>query len=115
MYGDIPPSTLNDVSATLADIFGNAPSIATRYTETVLRLAAVAAMTDTFIREAAAHSIDLSITGQFRQPARSAVEQTNMNVAIIGHAAGEQWGLHALAALLKERWAQLSIVAQHVQ
>ncbi len=113
MFGDIPPSTLNDVSATLAGIFGTAPSIETRYTETVHRLAVVAAMTDALIREAATHSIDLYITGQFRQSARNAVQQTNMNVTIIGHAAGEQWALRTLATMLKERWAELSIVTQY--
>lgn len=113
MVSDIPPSTLNDIGVTLTDTFGKAPIIQTRYTELVQRLAIVGAMTDMLIREAATHSVNLYITGQFRQPARRAVEQTKMNVVIIGHAAGEQWGLRALASILKEQWAQLSIVTQH--
>lgn len=110
MFGDIVPSTLEDVVAMLTNIFGTPPGLEARYSEEVSRLAVVAAMNDALIREAATHNVDLYITGQFRQPARAAVEQTSMNVAIIGHAAGEEWGLRALAALLVERWAELSIV-----
>jgi putative NIF3 family GTP cyclohydrolase 1 type 2 len=110
MFGDIASSHLDDVVATLTTVFSVPPGIKTRYSEAVQRLAVVAAMTDALVREAATYNVDLYITGQFRQPARVAVEQTKMNVAIIGHAAGEQWGLRALAALLAERWTELSIV-----
>lgn len=110
MFGDIVPTSLSDVAMTLGDIFGNAPIIETRYTETVQRLAIVGAMTDKTIREAARHNVDLYITGQFRQPARQAVQETNMSIAIIGHDAGEQWGIRALAGLLRERWAHLEVI-----
>ena len=110
MFGDIAPTSLSDIVTTLDDIFGKAPIIETHYTETVQRLAIVGAMTDKTIREAAAHNADLYITGQFRQPARLAVQETAMNVVIIGHEAGEQWGIRALAGLLRERWAHLEVI-----
>lgn len=109
MFGDIAPLNLADVETTLTDIFGTAPSLIARYTSVVQRIAIVAAMTDALIREAATYSVDLYVTGQFRQPARAAIQQLHMSVAIIGHAAGERWGLHALATLLAERWTELSI------
>jgi putative NIF3 family GTP cyclohydrolase 1 type 2 len=67
-------------------------------------------MTDKLVREAAMHNVDLYITGQFRQPARKAVQETHMNVAIIGHDVGEQWGLRALSALLQAQWEHIEAV-----
>lgn len=109
MVGDIVPTSLNNIATTLTAIFGKAPTIETHYSETIQRLAIVGAMTDKLIREAAEHNIDLYITGQFRQPARIAVQETCMNIAIIGHNVGEQWGIHALADVLRERWTHLAI------
>ena len=110
MFGGITPTSLNDVATTLSGIFGKAPTIETRYTETIQRIAIVGAMTDKFVREAAMHNVDLYITGQFRQLARQAVQETGMNVAIIGHDVGEQWGKRALAGVLRERWTHLEIL-----
>lgn len=110
MYGDIAPTSLHEVATTLGNIFGKAPTIETRSTETIQRIAIVGAMTDKFVREAAMHNVDLYITGQFRQPARVAVQETNMNVAIIGHDVGERWGIHALSKLLQEQWTHLEVV-----
>ena len=94
----------------LGDTFSTTPTIEARYAEMVQRIAIVGAMTDTFVREAARHNIDLYITGQFRQPARQAVQETGMTIAVIGHDVGEQWGIYALSTLLKEQWASLEIV-----
>lgn len=110
MFGDIAPTSLNDIATTLTNTFGKPPSIEAGSTETIKRLAIVGAMTETLVREAATHAVDLYITGQFRQPARLAVQQTGINVAIIGHDAGEQWGMRALADLLRERWAILDVL-----
>jgi putative NIF3 family GTP cyclohydrolase 1 type 2 len=76
----------------------------------VNRLAVVGAMSDELVREAAEQDVDLYVTGELRQPARTAVQQTGMNVAVIGHAAGEQWGARALAGILRERWSQLDVL-----
>ena len=108
MLGTIPPASLSAITEHLKNIFGVAPIIAAPYTETVKRIAIVAAMTDPLIREAAALNVDLYITGQFRQPAKRAVQETRMTVATIGHASGELWGLHELARLLHEHWPNLS-------
>ena len=110
MFGDITSTAIDAVATLLGNTFGKAPTIETRYTETIQRIAIVGAMTDTFVREAAMHGVDLYITGQFRHPARKAVQETHMNIAIIGHGVGEQWGIHALSTLLKEQWASLETV-----
>ncbi|HEX4205615.1 MAG TPA: hypothetical protein VHZ51_15755 [Ktedonobacteraceae bacterium] len=67
-------------------------------------------MTDDLIRSAAAQGVQLYVAGQFRQPARAAVAETGMTVAVIEHEAGECWGLHTLAAVLRVRWAHLDVV-----
>ncbi len=110
MSGAIPPVPLIAFKERLEHIFGAVPVIAEPYTETVRRIAIVAAMTDALIREAAALHIDLYITGQLRQPANKAVRETYMTVATIGHAVGERWGLRELAKVLQERWPNLVTV-----
>jgi putative NIF3 family GTP cyclohydrolase 1 type 2 len=112
MFGDIAPTSLDNFAATLDDIFGATPKIETRFHEQVRRIAVVGAMTDAFVREAASHAIDLYITGQFRQPARLAVQETGMNVAVVGHAPSEVWAIRALAGVLRERWLGLEVLLE---
>ncbi len=71
------------------------------------RIAVVGAMTDALVREAAERGATVYVTGQVRQPARRAVEETGLSVIEIGHRPSEEWGLRALAELLRERWPQL--------
>ena len=73
MIGDITSMPMNTFVEHLGETFGVAPTIERYYRETVGRVALVGAMTDTLIREAAEQGVDLYITGQFRQPARSAL------------------------------------------
>jgi len=94
----------------LTEVFGQKPDIMGEYSETVRRIALVGAMTDTLVRQAALQGVQLYITGQSRQPAQTAVYETGMTVAVIGHATGEWWGLRALAGLLRERWSNLDVV-----
>lgn len=111
MLGDIPPVSLAILTQHLQNIFGAAPIIAVMpHTETVKRIAIVAAMTDPLIREAAAFHVDLYITGQLRRPAHRAVMETGMTVATIGHTTGELWGLRELACILRERWPVLTTI-----
>ena len=110
MLGDIAPTTLDSFLQCLEEVFGAPPEVNAKYAEPVQRIAISGAMTDTLIRDAAAQNVQLYITGQFRQPARIAVQETRLTVATIGHASGEYWGLQSLASLLHERWAQLDVV-----
>ena len=110
MIGDIDPDTMNSVIAYLAEIFGIIPSIEGKCVESVHRIAIVGAMTDSLVRRAASQGVQLYITGQMRQSAKDAAHEVGMTVAEIGHAAGEAWGMRALAGLLQERWAQLEVV-----
>ena len=110
MLGDIPATSIPDVLEMLTELFGIAPIVEQNTHETIQRIAVVGAMTDNTIREAAMPGAHLYITGQFRQPARVAVAETGMTVAIIGHRTCELWGLRTLASLLRERWTYLDVV-----
>ncbi len=110
MIGDITSLPMHTFVEYLGETFGVAPTIERYYRETVSRVALVGAMTDILIREAAEQAVDLYITGQFRQPARRAVDETGMTVAVVGHTVGELWGIRTLASLLRERYAGLDVV-----
>ncbi|GAC1397848.1 MAG: Nif3-like dinuclear metal center hexameric protein [Ktedonobacteraceae bacterium] len=110
MLGDIPPTAASTFIETLAETFGTRPSVEKSRSETIGRLAIVGAMNDSLIRDADAQGADLYITGQFRQLARVAVNETEMMVAVIGHRTSELWGLRTLASLLRERWTSLDVV-----
>ncbi|GER91135.1 hypothetical protein KDW_52970 [Dictyobacter vulcani] len=110
MFGDIPRVALNTITTTLTDIFAVQPAMHQKQIKDIQRIAVVGAMNDQLIREAAASDVQLYITGQFRPAARRAVQETGITVAIIGHTAGEQWGLHALSTLLRERWPEMECI-----
>ena len=74
------------------------------------RVAAVGAMTDALVREAAARGAGAYVTGQMRAPARRAVADTGMAVVAVGHRRSEVWGLHLLARLLRGEWPGLATV-----
>ncbi len=112
MLGNIPETTTHDFLETLTNLFGASPLVENDTHETVSRIAVVGAMTDGTIREAAEHGAHLYITGQFRQPARLAVKETEMTVAVIGHTTSELWGLRTLASLLRERWSGLDVLVE---
>ena len=110
MLGDIPLTATHDFLATLTELFGAPPLVENNTRESVHRIAIVGAMTDNTIREVAEQGAHLYITGQFRQPARTAVKETGMTIAVIGHKTSELWGLRTLANLLRERWIHLDVV-----
>ena len=69
----------------------------------ITRVAVVGAMTDALVRAAHAAGAGLYATGQWRQPARAAVQETGIGVVAIGHRRSEEWGLQALARLLADQ------------
>lgn len=73
----------------------------------VARVAAVGALTDALVREAAERGAGAYVTGQMRAPARRAIAETGMAVVAVGHRRSEVWGLHLLARLLRAEWPAL--------
>lgn len=79
----------------------------------VTRIAVVGAMNDELVRAAANRGAAVYITGQWRQQAAFAVEETGIGVVCIGHKRTENWALRALAGVLRERWARLQVAIKY--
>ncbi len=74
------------------------------------RVAVVGAMNDALVREAADRGGTLYLTGQYRPSAQKAVDETGIAVIALGHRRSEEWGLRALADILRQHWADLNVL-----
>lgn len=119
MIGDVPLCSFDEFRSTLTEVFGGEEHAqepaheAARSAEgerTVARVAIMGAMNDSLVREADARGARVYVTGQWRVPAADAVYETGIGVVCVGHRRSEEWGLRALAGLLRERWASLRVV-----
>lgn len=96
----------------ISDAFGGYDRAEAGQQTIVGRAAVVGAMTDALVQEAAEQGATLYLTGQYRKPAQEAVDQTGMAVIAVGHRRSEEWGMRALAELLRERWLELTVVVR---
>lgn len=108
MIGDCAPIDGNVFAQQLQQLFGGYEQMHAMPGQ-CCRIVVAGAMTDALVRAAAAQGAQLYLTGQFRQPAAHAVAETGIGVVAVGHARAEQWGLRALAGVLRERWAALDV------
>ncbi|MBV8887795.1 MAG: Nif3-like dinuclear metal center hexameric protein [Chroococcidiopsidaceae cyanobacterium CP_BM_RX_35] len=113
MIGEIPAQSFAKYCCDLNEVFGGQDEACAGGHSEVKRGAVVGAMTDALVREAASRGADIYITGQLRQPAQAAVLETGISVVAVGHRRCEEWGLRALAGVLRERWARLEVVTFH--
>lgn len=90
--------------------FGGYDRIETGRQTTVGRVAVAGAMNDALIQEAADRGAGLYLTGQYRPSAQKAVAETGITVIAVGHRRSEEWGLRALADVLRERWPEMTVV-----
>jgi putative NIF3 family GTP cyclohydrolase 1 type 2 len=114
MIGDVAPRSFADYRMTLQQIFGGLEQDYP-FIGQITRVAVVGAMSELLVREAVERGANAYITGQFRQPARQAVIESGIGVLEIGHRRSEEWGLRALAGILRERWADLSVYVPSFQ
>ncbi|MDP9379500.1 MAG: Nif3-like dinuclear metal center hexameric protein [Chloroflexota bacterium] len=111
MLGGIAPSpSWYRFCRTVAEVFGGCETVHAGAGDEVTRVAVVGAMTDALVCEATMRGAKAYVTGQVRQPAMRAVEETGIGVVAVGHRRCEEWGLRALAGLLEERWSGLKCV-----
>ena len=110
MIGEIPVHNFASYCCYLDEVFGGQDEARAGTRSEVKRVAVVGAMTDALVREAAWRGADVYITGQLRQPAQAAVLETGIGVVGVGHRRCEEWGLRALAGVLRERWTRLEVV-----
>lgn len=110
MIGDVSPTPFSALRSRLEGEFGGLEEVVPPLEAAVRRIAIVGAMDDALVREAAARGAGAYLTGQLRAPARRAVEETRIGILATGHRRAEEWGLRALAALLRERWPALEVL-----
>lgn len=73
------------------------------------KVAVVGAMNPALVQEAHARGVGLYLTGEYRKGTQDTVDETGMAVIAIGHRRTEEWGLRALANLLREKWPGLRV------
>ncbi len=110
MLGAVARQPFDDLLARARTEFGGVEAAQPPRGGEVARLAAVNAMTDALVREAAARGADAYLTGVQRVPARAAVAETGIGVVAVGHRRAEEWGLRELARRFRERWTGLAAV-----
>ncbi len=109
MLGDAPTLAFGTWLRKLEAVFGGCESFYAGGELDISRVAVVGAMTDALVREAVERGAQLYLTGQFRQPARRVVEETGLSVVATGHRRSEEWGLRALADVIRTRWPELTV------
>ncbi len=110
MIGDIPTQSFTNYCIYVDEVFAGLEEVRVGVHTELTRVAVVGAMTDALVREAAARDAQLYITGQLRQPACFAVRETGIGAIAVGHRRSEEWGLRAIAGVLRERWSRLEVV-----
>ncbi|MDZ8055736.1 MAG: Nif3-like dinuclear metal center hexameric protein [Aulosira sp. ZfuVER01] len=113
MIGNIPTQSFEHLCNCITPIFGGQERIHPAVNSEMKRIAVVGAMTDALVREAAERGADVYITGQLRQPAAAALQETKIGAIAVGHRRSEVWGLRSLAGILQERWADLAVFVKH--
>ncbi len=110
MIGDILPQNFARLCSCIDQVFAGQDKALLPKNNEISRIAVVGAMTDALVREAAFRGAEVYITGQLRQPGQKAVLETQIGVVAVGHRRSEEWGLRALAGVLRERWSTLEVV-----
>lgn len=110
MIGEVPTQSFAHLCHCVNQIFGGYEQVSPAEPMEVTRIAVVGAMSELLVREAASRGAHVYITGQLRQPAEQAVQETKIGAIAVGHRRGEIWGLRSLAGVLRERWSGLEVV-----
>lgn len=104
MLGDGDPADPAAWIERITAAFGGVDDVLPGRADVVRRVAAVGAMTDVLVRQAAAEGASLYVTGQIRQPGVRAAAETGMCIVAVGHARSEVYGLRLLAAMIQHHF-----------
>lgn len=110
MIGQIPTQNFSSYCSCVNEVFDGHDEAHIGVRTEISQVAVVGAMTDTLVREAVERGADVYITGQFRKSASSTVSETGIGIIAVGHHRCEEWGLRAIAGVLRERWSRLEVV-----
>jgi putative NIF3 family GTP cyclohydrolase 1 type 2 len=107
MIGRAPARSFDDWQLLVREQFGGYDRVEIGAVRVPEYVAVVGAMNPALVYEAHERGVGLYLTGEYRKSAQEAVDQTGMAVIAIGHRRTEEWGLRALAGLLREKWPKL--------
>ena len=110
MIGEILPQSFENFCSHIDGIFGGKEQVYPGSCQQISRVAVVGAMTEVLVDEAASRGANIYLTGQWRQPAQASVLLSGINVIAVGHRRCEEWGLRALAGVMRERWFGLEVI-----
>ena len=110
MIGDVEETNVGKIRRMVEETFGGLEHVHLGSLTEITRVAVVGAMNPGLVREASERGAGVYVTGQYRKSAQKAVDETGLSVLEVGHRRSELWGLRALAGILRERWAGLTVV-----
>jgi putative NIF3 family GTP cyclohydrolase 1 type 2 len=110
MLGDVERHSFDRYCDRLHQVFNGYDRAISGTTGEISRVAVVGAMNDALVREAKDRGANIYITGQLRQSAKAALEEAGISCVAVGHRRSEEWGLRALAGLLRDRFSQLEVI-----
>jgi putative NIF3 family GTP cyclohydrolase 1 type 2 len=110
MIADIPAIDFNDFRTQIAREFGGEEQAFTGKKAQLQRIAIVGAMTEELVGQAIQRRADVYVTGQLPKEGKTVALHSGLALIGVGHQRGEQWGLRALATILRNRWEKLKVV-----
>ena len=110
MLGMTPPRSFDEWKLLINRRFGGYDRAEPGRTDVPERVAVVGAMNTSLVQDAHERGVGLYLTGEYRKSVQEAVDETGMAVIAIGHRRTEEWGLQALAGLLREKWPGLVVL-----
>lgn len=110
MIGTVRMQSVTGYFHAVRHVFGGYEEAHTCEQDCVTRVAVIGAMNKSLVHQASERGASVYITGEYRQPGRIGVLETGIGVVIVGHRRSEEWGMRALAGVLRERWAGLEVI-----
>ncbi|MBA3441399.1 MAG: Nif3-like dinuclear metal center hexameric protein [Pyrinomonadaceae bacterium] len=110
MIGEVRAQSFATFRLRIAQTFGGEEQTRLYDKGEITRVAVVGAMTELLVGEAWHRGAQVYVTGQWRKPAGRAVAENGIGVIVVGHRRSEEWGLRALAGVIRERWAEVEVV-----
>ena len=110
MIADMPTIDFSEFRTQLGSEFGGEEQAFTGKKARVQRIAIVGVMTEELVWQAIQRRADVYVTGQLPKEGRTVALHSGLALIAVGHQRSEQWGLRALATILRNRWEKLKVV-----
>ena len=109
MVGEVEPVPWERFRERVSQVFGREEAVLAQTNPVVKRVAAVGAMTDALVNQAADQGANVYLTGALRKSVQPTALSRQLPVFAVGHRRSEEWGLRTLATVLRQQWPDLEI------